>query len=60
MRNHQPTYQIHEGCAGFFWLLRIVGNHVELIERFEDRQSAEEFMDFLAYVHIAPRRLATH
>ena len=58
MRNHQPRYEIHVGHGGSYWVLRVVNDRAQIIERFEEREEAESFIACLNHIQTAPRRLA--
>lgn len=60
MRNHRPKYEVYEGYGPSYWVLRTIDGKAELIERFESRDQAEDFMAMMNHIASAPRRLASH
>jgi hypothetical protein len=57
---HRPTYEIYHGIGGYYWVVRIVDNKATLVDRYEDRETAEDMIALMTHIHTAPRRLASH
>jgi hypothetical protein len=47
-QDHFAEFDILESLAGF-WVIRTVGDRVQLVDRFVERVDAERFLEYLAW-----------
>jgi hypothetical protein len=57
--HRRVSYEIYR-TRGSFYVTRVVDGEEHVIDRFDDRERAENFVAFLNEIADAPRRLAMH